>query len=206
MLPRTLAGKPMPAHARPQLVELLNTKTGHFKRELAISLGTSDAREAKRRDLREAIRVDALFTEAQRRVTSPAPLPSSSSDEAAINLDELQSAVLAELLAQDEAEREEGDDRRRLQTVEERAQWPDLAAVPSGDAKGMLNDHFAAYGDALEVFRAEYRDAQARRDPSIVDAELRAILKRRGIASIREPNGTARQALRCYALTSKRMT
>lgn len=181
MLPRTLAGKPMPTHARPHLVELLNTKTGHFKRELAISLGTTDAREAKRCDLREAIRVDALFVEAQRLVTSPASSPPLSSDGAAIDLDELRSAVLAELLAQDEAEREEGDDRRRLQTAEERAQWPDLAAVPTSDAKGMLNDHFAAYGEAVEVFRAEYREAQARRDPSIVDAELRAILKRRGI-------------------------
>lgn len=180
MLPRSLAGKPMPSHARPQLAELLNTTTGCFKRELAISLGTSDAREAKRRDLVEATRVDALLAEAQRLVTAP-PSPPSSSDGAAINLDELRSAVLAELLARDEAEREEGDDRRRLQTVEERAQWPDLVAIPSDDAKGMLRDHFAAYGDALEVFRAEYREAQARRDPSIVDAELRALLKRRGI-------------------------
>jgi hypothetical protein len=180
MPPRTLAGKPMAAHARTQLAELLNTKTGHFKRELAISLGTSDAREAKRRDLIEAIRIDALFTEASRLITSPSS-SSSSSDGAAINLDELQSAVVAELLSRDEAEREEGDDRRQLQTAEERTQWPDLVAVPSGEAKGMQNDHFAAYGDAVEVFRAEYREAQARRDPSIVDAELRALLKRRDI-------------------------
>jgi integrase len=180
MLPRPLAGNAMPVHARPQLAELLNTKTGRFKRELAISLGTSDATEAKRRDFKEATRVDALFAEALRLVTD-GPAPSSSSDGAAINLDELGSAVLAELLAGDEAEREEGDDRRRLQTAEERSQWPDLVAVPQADAKGMQSDHFAAYGDALELLRADYREAQARRDPSLVDAELRAILKRRGI-------------------------
>ena len=183
MLPRTLAGKPMPSHARPQLAELLNTKTGHFKRELAISLGTSDARDAKRRDLIEAIRVDALFTEAMRVVTNgpAAPSSSSSGEGVAIDLDDLQSTVLGELLAQDEAEREEGDDRRRLQTAEERAQWPDLLRSPRVMRRNADRSFRGIWRRVGSVQGAEYREAQARRDPAIVDAELRAILNRRGI-------------------------
>jgi hypothetical protein len=46
-----------------------------------------------------------------------------------VTLEDVEADVLAEVLAADEAEREDGDDRRRLQTREERAQWPDLVEV-----------------------------------------------------------------------------
>jgi hypothetical protein len=65
MLPRSLAGKPVPSWARERLVELVNPKTGSFKRELTISLGTSDHREARRKVLREAARVSDLFARAE---------------------------------------------------------------------------------------------------------------------------------------------
>lgn len=61
MLPRSLAEKPAPAYAREVLAELINPKTGCFKRELTVSLRTSDPHEGKRRDLREAARVGDLL-------------------------------------------------------------------------------------------------------------------------------------------------
>ena len=88
--------------------------------------------------------------------------------------------VIAEVLAADEAEREEGDDRRRLQTPEDRTKWPDLFPVTFG-LKGMEEDHAHAYGDRLIELSDEYRRAYARRDTRIIDAELRHYLKRRGM-------------------------
>ena len=43
----------------------------------------------------------------------------------ALDLEELGQEVFAELLGADEAERLEGEDRRHLQTPEDRAKWPD---------------------------------------------------------------------------------
>jgi hypothetical protein len=97
-----------------------------------------------------------------------------------ITIEDIESDVIAEVLAADEAEREEGDDRRRLQTPEERAQWPDLVSV-AFDRKGMEEDHAHAYGHRLSELHDEYRQAYARRDTRIVDAELRHYLKRRGV-------------------------
>ena len=97
-----------------------------------------------------------------------------------IDIEEIESDVIAEVLAADEAEREEGDDRRRLQTPEERAQWPDLVAVAFG-GKGMAEDHAHVYGLHLSEAAEEYRVALARRDPKIVDAELRKYLKKRSV-------------------------
>jgi integrase len=168
----------MPPYARRELVELLNTKTGCFKRELTVSLQTKDNAEGKRRDLRQGTRVADLFAAAELLITNGQP---QSADGGAIDLAELQSFVVAELLAADAAEREEGDDRRRLQTAEDRARWPDLVAVPDANAKGMAEDHLAAYGSTLDELQTDYRNAFARRDPKIVDAELRAHLKRLGV-------------------------
>ena len=176
MLPRSLAGKPMPAYARRELAELLNPATDCFKRELTVSLRTNEAREAKRRDFKEGARVGDLFASAERIIANGKPTPANNG--AAIDLVELRSNVLAGLLAADAAEREEGDDRRRLQTREERARWPDLVAVPDASAKGMAVEHLDAYGSALDELQADYRKAYARRDPAIVDAELRGQLKR----------------------------
>ena len=180
MLPRALAGKPMPAHARRELAELLNAQTERFKGELTVSLHTTDPTEGKRRDIKEGARVDALFAAAERLITN-GPQSSSAGERGAIDLEELRANVLAELLAADAAEREDGDDRRRLQTAAERAQWPDLVGVPEASAKGMLEDHLSAHGEVLADLQADYRNALARRDPKIVDAELRVHLKRLGV-------------------------
>ena len=89
--------------------------------------------------------------------------------------------MFAELLDADEAERLEGDDRRHLQTPEDRADWTDLRLVPSSAQLGMSSDHFHAYGELLPVFESEFREAFARRDPRIVHPETNIALKQRGI-------------------------
>jgi hypothetical protein len=51
-------------------------------------------------------------------------------DEArSVAVEDIEADAIAMVLAADEAEREEGDDRRHLQTAEERKQWPDLVEV-----------------------------------------------------------------------------
>src|SRR5262249_21587983 len=89
--------------------------------------------------------------------------------------------VFAGLLADDEAERMEGDDRRHLQTPEERAQWPDLVKVPPATQMGMSVEHWHVYGEAALEFENDYREAYGRRDPTIVYAETSSELKKRGI-------------------------
>ena len=54
-----------------------------------------------------------------------------------------------------EAEREEGDDRRRLQTPAEREQWPDLVPVDFG-GKGMAEDYDYVRGPQLVEEAREY--------------------------------------------------
>ena len=141
MLPRALAGKPVPPYARRELTELLNAQTGRFKGELDgfASHHRSGGRQTPGHQ--EGARVDALFAAAERLITSGPP--SSASAGTSIDLEELRANVLAELLAADDAEREDGDDRRRLQTAAERTQWPDLVPVPEAGAKGMLEDHLS---------------------------------------------------------------
>jgi len=96
-----------------------------------------------------------------------------------ISIEEIEADIIAEVLAADEREREEGDDRRYSQTPEERKQWPDLVEVDFG-GKGMAEDHAFVYGQQLRTAAKEYRDALARRHTKIVDTELRIYLKKRG--------------------------
>jgi hypothetical protein len=189
-LPERLAGREVPAHMREAFSDLINPKTGSFKRELVRSLQTKDLKQAKRRDHQEALRATQLFELAIRTLAGE-PKAGALTD---TDLQEIADEVYAELLEGDAAERDEGDDRRRLQTAEDREKWPDLAtAVPEvpgipaaiahhPDAKGMAKDHFHAYGQALEMFDDEFREALARRDPTIVFTETSIALKRRGIS------------------------
>lgn len=176
-LPEALAGKPVPAHMRGAFSDLVNPKTDCFKRELVRSLATKDLKDAKRRDHQEALKATRLFDDAIRALT-PSPV---AAEPVALDFKLLGDEVFAELLADDEAERIEGDDRRHLQTPEDRAQWPDLVAVPPSSQMGMSPDHSHAYGELLPVFENEFRAAYARRDPKIVYAETNIALKARGI-------------------------
>lgn len=176
-LPEALAGKPVPAHMRGAFDDLINPKTDRFKRELVRSLATKDLREAKRLDHQEALKATRLFDAAVNALT-PLRIAVQS---VALDLKQLADDVFAGLLADDEAERTEGDDRRHLQTPEERAQWPDLVDVPPSTQMGMSPDHAHIYGELLPELEGEYRAAYARRDPKIVYAETSIALKRLGI-------------------------
>src|SRR5262245_50593002 len=70
-LPEALAGKPVPAHMRDSFGDLINAKTGLFKRELVRSLETKDLREAKKRDHRAALKATELFDAAVEALTPP---------------------------------------------------------------------------------------------------------------------------------------
>lgn len=178
MLPKALAGKPAPGFVHGAFAELINPKTGCFKRELTVSLRTADPQLAKRRDFREAVRVAELIAGVESALAQGPDARESTP--ATLNISELEALVLSELLQRDEEERR-GDDRRRLQTQEERSQWPDLVPLAGAKAQHMEEDHFLAYGDALEDLERDYRLALARRDPRIVEPELRAKLKELGL-------------------------
>ena len=218
-LPEMLAGKSVPAHMRDAFFELINAKTGCFKRELVRSLGTTAVKEAKRRDHREALRASHLFEAAVKAITGDADRPGL----APLNSQEIENEVLAELLAGDVAERADGDDRRLLQTTREREKWHllepavpiapgmPLPTLPAPNVKGMTKDHFLSYGDLLEELEGEYREAWARSDPTIVHAETQIALKRRGIRLDRSsPDfhnvafGVLRAHVRAYEAMAKR--
>ncbi len=176
-LPEALAGKPVPSHMRDAFTDLINPKTHRFKRELVRSLATKELKQAKRRDHQEALKAAQLFDAALEALKPPAvaALPVD------IDLKQLGDDVFAVLLAEDEAERTDGDDRRHLQTPQERAAWPALVAVPPSMQMGMSADHAHMYGELLPVFEDEFRAAYARRDPKIVYPETNIALKARGI-------------------------
>jgi integrase len=174
-LPTELAGRPVPAYLSIAHPELVNPKTGRFKGEIVRSLGTSDFREAKGLDIREARKALDLFEVVRRALREPPPLdhtvPPAPGELDAADLEVIEAEALRETLARDEDERTEGDERRRLQTREERAQWPDLVPIAEPWAKGMAEDHAYAYGLEIEEEASNYRAALARRDPSIVRVE-----------------------------------
>jgi integrase len=182
-LPGSLAGQPAPAHVKVAFPELVNPKTGCFKGELVRSLETTDYREAKRRDLREARKALDMFAAAERVLNGQAEgaAVSAASCSPDVDLAVIEAETVAELLSQDDAQRTHGDDRRRLQSREERAQWPDLVPIPEAWTRGMAEDHFIVYGDALEELAGEYRHALSRHDPGIVRAETDQAMRRHGV-------------------------
>lgn len=110
-LPQELAGKPVPQNLPTTFSELVNPTTKRFKRELTISLQTTDFNSAKRKDMREALRVIDLFAlagrylrgEVSEQLSHALSLPS---------LEEIETDTISALLKQDEETREDGDFRR----------------------------------------------------------------------------------------------
>jgi integrase len=186
-MPQALAGKAVPAHMRDRFPDLINPKTGRFKREYVRSLDTKDCAVAKRKAHRLASWWIDLTETAVAALQSP-PTASTSS----VDPQEIGEAVYRQLLAADEAERIEGDDRRRTElieydfeagrevTVARSDKWSGLIEVPSPSAIGMQIDHMDAYGSETSDLATEYRAAYARRDPAIVSVESAIELKRRG--------------------------
>jgi hypothetical protein len=153
-------------HVRDTLRELINIRTGCFKRELTVSLKTNDQREGARRDMQEAVRVNRLFDLAERLVSSGQPALGTEAI-ADVDLNELEASVYAELLANDEAERQDGDFRRQLQEPEARTEFPLLVPVRPSGQFGMEDDHFEAQGPILEELEADYRKALAKRSMAV---------------------------------------
>lgn len=70
----------------------------------------------------------------------------------ALTIADIEADVIAELLAIDDAEREEGDDRRHLQTAIQRVQWPELEAVALREAAGV-----GGVGKVFHSFRHTFK-------------------------------------------------
>jgi nucleotide-binding universal stress UspA family protein len=162
-LPQKLAGKPVPVHMRPHVPELINTKTGNFKRELTKSLQTTDYRAARKRDLLEASRVEELFSFALELVAGNIP---SKLEGSLPSLTEIENDAIRDVLEADEEDRRNGDARKQLQTVAERAQWPDIEPIRFG-VKGMEHVHMIAMEEEIDLLLGDFQKAYSRRDPSI---------------------------------------
>lgn len=174
-MPQALAGKAVPAHMRGQFSDLINSKAGCFKRYVR-SLDTKDCAAAKRKAHRLASWWIDLTENAAAALQSP---PTSSTS--TVDPQEIGEAVYRQLLASDEAEQIEGDDRRYLHDLNERNEhWPDLVPVRPSPTLGMEVDHAVVYGNEVSDLARECRAAYARRDPTIVSAETAIELKRRG--------------------------
>jgi integrase len=176
-LPTSLAGVPCPDHLKIELGELVNPQTGRFKRELTSSLGTTDHRIAKRRDLAEAARVTDLLEEASRLLQGGPVAGTTSAPASYPTEEEIEADVIRGLLDADDKDRMDGDHRRQMQTPEERAQWPDLEDALFGGF-GMTDAHLEAKQMEIDLLATDYRQAYARRQIGIVKPELHAYLKR----------------------------
>ncbi len=152
------------------------------KENYKLSLRTKKPAEAKVAAAGVLVDCTAAFQCAERAMRGEGPLAKRSAQSvgALPTPADIEADAIAQLLAEDEAEREDGDARRHMQTREEREAWPDLIAVDFG-GKGMAEDYDYILGPRLEEEAAEYQRANARRDTTIIDAELRSYLKGRGV-------------------------
>ena len=116
------------------------------------------------------------FQSAERAMRGEAVAIASQQAPEALSTVDIENDTIADMLADDDRERDIGDDRKYLQTPDERKQWPDLAPVAFG-RKGMAIDHAHVYELHIEGEAVAYREALSRRDPAIVDAELRIYLR-----------------------------
>jgi hypothetical protein len=188
-LPQALAGKAVPEHMRRRFPDLINIGTGKFKHEFVQSLDTKEAAAAKKQAHRAALKLAAVIEDAE---IALAAQSTTSRPAGPIDPQEIGEAVYRRLLADDEAERLMGDDRRRVALVEHReepgqeiavdraAKWPDLEPLRPASGFGMQVDHATVYADETEELAKEYREAFARRDPAIVTSETAIELKKRG--------------------------
>jgi hypothetical protein len=186
-LPTDLAGKEAPGPVCEAYPELVNPKTGRFKGEIIRSLGTNDARAARRLDLKQAHEAQAAIDAALAAVKTLAERAEGTREQAlppSLSPDDLaaiEAETVAEILARDEDDRENADDKVRLQTREERARWPDLEPLREPWAKGMTEAHALVYGTEIDDLAAEFRAAYARRDHGIVQGETVEALRRHGV-------------------------
>jgi integrase len=180
-LPKELAGNVVPLWllANPELSPLINPANSCFKREITVSLQTTDKSLAKRRDLTEAKKALDLFELASsliakgREPDAPAPLDLANRHE--LSPEAIKRYVIRKILSEDELEREEGDARQHHQTRQERAQWPDLTDARLNDF-GMADGHLEVMAQEIELLANDFRQAYAQRRIDIIKPELHAYL------------------------------
>ena len=136
------------------------------------SLQTKDPATAKRAHARLLSRCVADFEEAERTMREGPAKPGLRRGAALPPVAEIEADFLSGLLEEDAAHRSSGDSRRQHQTAGERAQWDRLASLNLA-GRGMDAAMHHLYGDELEMLAADFADAQARQDPSIVHAVIR---------------------------------
>src|SRR5271167_1316445 len=108
------------------------------KANYKLSLRTKKPAEAKAKASQVFPVCAAVFESAERAMRGEGPTAKGPARSVGTmpSLADIEADTIAEMLAQDEAMREDGDDRRHLQTPAEREPWPDLVAVDFG-GKGM---------------------------------------------------------------------
>ena len=132
------------------------------KANYKLSLMTKKPAEAKARASKIFPVCAAAFESAERAMRGERPTtrgPATPSIGAMPSLADIEADTIAQMLADDEATREDGDARRHLQTGKEREAWPDLVVVDFG-GKGMAEDYDYAVGLSLEEEAGEYRAGQ----------------------------------------------
>ncbi len=144
------------------------------------SLGTKDGRVARREAAKCLGACEADFEAAERAMQGKPPAEPTPPQSSMPAPEEIEADEMARLLAEDEAERSDGDARRQFQTEAERAQWPDLVEVKT-IKRHMEEDHFLSYGEQLRELATEYRKAAARSDVRIVHAAVRGYLRAKGL-------------------------
>lgn len=174
-LPTELAGKPAPEHVRLRLPELINPDTGHFKRELVVSLGTNDQRAAKRRDLAEALRATEMFETAKLMLLDKHPDTAAQYSPPLPDVSTIEAWAFRWVLEKDEQTRKQGDFRKQLQSPQERSQWPDMERIRFSGF-GMEDLHLEVHGEELDLYLGDYRKALARYDISVIQTELHGYL------------------------------
>ena len=197
-LPKGLAGLPAPAHVRAAFHELVNAGTGRFKREITVSLRTADRREAAQRNGRKMAQVLAatdgaisLLKADPQTVRTSAGLPSP---------EELEDAIFASILAEDDAEREAVDERLEddewaahreglRDAISEDAPPELLAILANPDAglvrlepgRGMQDDAHAALSEMLADEEAVLREAVSRGRSVVLEGDIKSRFKALGL-------------------------
>lgn len=199
-VPKELAGLPAPAHVRAAYPELVNPKTGYFKREVTSSLQTAERREAAQRNGRKTAQTLRAFSEAiallqagpRAAASAASPLPTP---------EELEEAVCASALADDDAELQAEDERlsdpdreaeyeafraELLETASPKLRAaleadPEAAFVKLEPGRGRQEDAHIALGEMLRGEEAELRQALSRGRPAILEGDIRGRLKAYGV-------------------------
>jgi hypothetical protein len=153
------------------------------------ALGTADPAAAKKTFAKVQAQCEADLEEARRRLaggpsgsaTGPTRVASGL---LSYSLADIEAETYRRVLADDLTFRQEGD-HRAYQDPEERAKWSRLTPIRP-NAKGMAKDLVLAYGEEIAMLEADYAEALAAQNISVVEAELLLLLREKGIALNRE--------------------